>query len=245
MNNRYFLFLDESGDHGLDRVDPGFPIFTLCGILFNEQSFTELDKRFRQIKTAFWKNENVIFHSRNIRKCDREFAILLDYEIKSSFYKMLNQSIIDADFKIISVSVNKNEYKKRFGSASNLYSICLTLIAERCIFCLESFNNDHASVVFVAEKRGNKEDKELLRYFNIVLDQGTYYVKPKKFLAYNTKLTFRAKSTNNNGMQLSDLIAYPIARYFMNPEVPNPAFEIFSDKFYSFNGRKAGLKILP
>src|SRR5260370_1202780 len=28
------LFLDESGDHSLDKIDPQYPIFVLCGVIF-------------------------------------------------------------------------------------------------------------------------------------------------------------------------------------------------------------------
>ncbi|MEX2589990.1 MAG: DUF3800 domain-containing protein, partial [Chitinophagales bacterium] len=33
---RYYLFLDESGDHGLKNIDSGFPVFVLCGVLISE-----------------------------------------------------------------------------------------------------------------------------------------------------------------------------------------------------------------
>jgi len=34
--NKYYFFLDETGDHGLTYVDPDFPLFLLCGSLFSE-----------------------------------------------------------------------------------------------------------------------------------------------------------------------------------------------------------------
>ncbi|KKR97374.1 MAG: hypothetical protein UU48_C0017G0010 [Candidatus Uhrbacteria bacterium GW2011_GWF2_41_16] len=34
--HKYYFFLDETGNHGLTYVDPNFPLFLLCGCLFNE-----------------------------------------------------------------------------------------------------------------------------------------------------------------------------------------------------------------
>jgi len=33
---KYFFFLDETGDHGLDFIDKNFPLFLLCGCLIRE-----------------------------------------------------------------------------------------------------------------------------------------------------------------------------------------------------------------
>jgi hypothetical protein len=31
------LFLDESGDHSLSKIDPQYPLFVLCGVILDEQ----------------------------------------------------------------------------------------------------------------------------------------------------------------------------------------------------------------
>lgn len=33
--SKYYLFIDEYGDHNLAKYDPGFPVFTLRGILLS------------------------------------------------------------------------------------------------------------------------------------------------------------------------------------------------------------------
>lgn len=40
--SKYYLFIDECGDHNLANYDPGFPVFTLCGILVSRQNLNEL-----------------------------------------------------------------------------------------------------------------------------------------------------------------------------------------------------------
>lgn len=74
----YYLFIDESGDHGLAKIDSFFPVFVLCGVLLSDNNYKDLNETFAAIKESSWKDKKVIFHSRDIRKCDKEFKILLD-----------------------------------------------------------------------------------------------------------------------------------------------------------------------
>lgn len=74
----YYLFLDESGNHSLTTIDSDFPIFVLCGILISSEENKTLDLRIRNLKQKFWENKKVILHSRDIRKCDKEFSIFLN-----------------------------------------------------------------------------------------------------------------------------------------------------------------------
>lgn len=42
--SKYYLFIDECGDHNLAKYDPGFPVFTLCGILVSRQNLMRWPK---------------------------------------------------------------------------------------------------------------------------------------------------------------------------------------------------------
>ena len=46
-------------------------------------------------------------------------------------------------------------------------------------------------------------------------------------------------------MQLADLVAYPIARYVIEPNRANPAFEVLKPKIYRTNRGLEGLRIYP
>jgi hypothetical protein len=59
---------------------------------------------------------------------------------------------------------------------------------------------------------------------------------------FKLKIEFRNKKQNINGLQLSDLVAYPIARYAMDKERANPAYEIVKPKIYSQGTKMYGLK---
>jgi hypothetical protein len=56
----YYLFLDESGDHGLTRIDPQFPIFVSCVVLISHSDYEELKSRVSDLKSKFWDDKKVI-----------------------------------------------------------------------------------------------------------------------------------------------------------------------------------------
>lgn len=242
----YYIFLDESGDHGLKNIDPGFPIFVLCGVVMSDEQYQELSDRFNAIKKKFWDDKKVIFHSSDIRKCEKEFKILFDIDLKSKFYKELDKSITESEFSIISSAIKKNNYIKKYGKLkSDVYEIALSFIVERSIFYIDSLDKTISKLYFIMERRGKKEDNRLLSHFNKLLQVGTYYLTPERIESYNLRIEFREKRQNINGLQLADLSAYPIARYVMDKERANPAFEIVKPKIYSKGTKLYGLKIFP
>lgn len=239
------MFLDESGDHGLKKIDENFPIFLLCGILVSEENYKTVREKINKIKLEFWDNNNVIFHSRDIRKCNNEFQILFDLEIKKRFYESVNDLISTNNYKIISSSISKLVFIKKYGKLENdVYEIALSFILERSIFCLDDFK-DCTELEIVIEKRGKKEDLKLAKHIQKLTQIGTYYVTPERIKKLDFKTKFSWKKENINGLQLADLIAYPTARYILNPNGVHLSFDIFKQNFYTKNGKNYGLKKFP
>jgi hypothetical protein len=169
MAVKYRLFLDECGDHGLVVVNPDFPVFVLCGVIMSEEAYLMVDTKIAEIKRAFWGDKKVILHSRDIRKCDREFQVLFDPDIKKSFYEAINHVVGSSHYTIIAAAINKEAHIKQYGKLAS----------------------------------------------------------------------------DVNGLQLSDLIAYPVARHVLDPIRANPAFDVLVGKFYSKGGKRYGLKVFP
>ena len=241
----YYLFLDESGDHGLSNIDPGFPVFVLCGVLFNENEYTSLGNRVIKLKKSIWGDKKVILHSSDIRKCEKEFVLLFNPEIKQNFYSAINDTIRKEDFVIISAGVRKTEYNKKYGkTGEDVYQVSLSYIIERLIFYTDDLPGEKRISIFI-EKRGLKEDALLSKHLQKILSRGTYYVSSERLKALIKGFKFYDKKQDKVGLQIADLIAYPIARYIIDPERANPAFDTFADKFYSKNNKRYGLKIFP
>lgn len=242
----YNLFIDESGDHGLSNLNPDFPIFLLCGIVISSENYERIRIGFNEIKQAIWKSEHVIFHSRDIRKCEKEFKYLFDLDLKARFYEMLDYAISSSEYNIIASAIQKEKYIRLYGRLSDdVYEISLSFIIERAIFYLDGLKQEDLSLDIIIEKRGFREDKKLQEHFQRILSRGTGYIKPERLEKYNFTISFKNKKENINGLQLADLIAYPIARHILEPDRINPSFEVFKDKFYGRSGKRYGLKIFP
>jgi hypothetical protein len=241
---KYHLFIDECGDHGLANVDPGFPVFVLCGVIFSEQDYEVFRQRMNDLKKEIWGSIGVIFHSRDIRKCEKEFQILFDLEKKKLFYEKINDIVAESNYTIISAVIQKEKFIQKYGRLGNVYSISLSFILERSIFFLDK-RPKPVELEINVEKRGKNEDTDLLRHYNEVYDRGTGYVRPERIHAYKTRLKFTSKKDNINGLQLADLVAYPIARHLIEPDRVNPAFDLLSRKLYEEGGARYGLKVFP
>jgi len=247
MKQDYFLFLDESGDHGLNKIDPTFPAFILCGVMMSQTEYDLLNVGFDAIKNKFWNSGNVIFHSRDIRKWQKEFSILIDPTTRQEFYQALETNVNQANYAIIASAIRKASFIKKYGVLSDVYAVSLSFVIERAIFYLDG-KPDVAGLNIVIEKRGKKEDAQLLRYFNKLYDSGTSFVNSVRIKSIVKSFDFKDKKDNENGLQLSDLTAYPIATHIIDPQRANPAFDLLERKFYSSrsgNYQGYGLKIFP
>lgn len=248
MNN-YFLFLDESGHHGLKTVNQEFPIFLLCGCLIDQKYFrSEFTKNFNNLKLKYFGNRDIIFHSRDIRKWQGSFKVLGDIKLRSKFYEDLDSFISNSNFKIIASAILKNELIKSYGPrSSDPYDLSLTFILERTVFLTDTFHCNKVEVV--AEARGRKEDSNLHNQHQIILSNGTSFVSNERFKKRITDITFVNKSENNLGTQLCDLVAYPLATKIIYPDRENLAFRVIEPKIYKqfpdgdYLGY--GLKIFP
>jgi len=224
------------------------PIFLLCGCLFDHNELKNIEKDIDLFKQKFFKTTNVILHSREVRKCEGAFQILFDLDLKGKFYKNLNSIIKNSKFKIIGVGINKEEYIKRYGkSARDPYSLSLSFIIERLIFCMDELDKS-AEIEIKAERRGKKEDQKLLSQFNSTLDLGTYYISSNILKRKIKKFEFNFKKDNIVGLQVADLCAYPLARHLLNSEEPYIPFMIIEEKIYcnkegEYDGW--GLKLFP
>lgn len=245
LSLKYYLFLDESGDHGLKKIDENFPIFLLCGILISENDYDLIRKEINQIKQKFWKNINLILHSRDIRKCNNEFQILFDLNIKEQFYNSINSLISRDNYTILASSINKKAFIRKYGKLENdVYEIALSFVLERTVFCLDELENvDELEIII--EKRGKKEDLKLAKHLQKITQVGTYFVKPERIQKLGFKTKFSWKKENINGLQLADLIAYPTARYLLNPTGVHLSYDKFKHNFYRKNNKVYGLKEFP
>ena len=245
MANNYVLYLDECGDQNLSSFDPQFPIFTLCGVVVSEEQDNLLADRINSLKMDIWNNTNIILHSRDIRKCQNGFEVLFDLEVKKRFLESVNAILGDDIYIIICCAILKEPYIRQYGKLNDVYGLSLSYIMERVVFYLDSVGKDNIELRTVIERRGKKEDKSLLNYYNQLLDRGTYWVNGERMRKYFKRFDMRWKSENIVGLQVADLVAYPITRHVLNPNGVNLAYDILKKNIYQVDGKMYGMKIFP
>ena len=81
--------------------------------------------------------------------------------------------------------------------------------------------------------------------FYQLLDRGTYWVDSNRMKKVFKKFDMRWKSENIVGLQIADLIAYPVTRYVLNPNGVNLAFDVLKKNIFQLKGKVYGMKIFP
>jgi len=239
------MFIDECGDQNLAAFDQTFPIFTLCGVLMSHSQLCDMETKITALKKKYWGDKVVILHSHDIRKCNKEFKILFDLDVKKQFYNDLDAILGQKDaYTAVTCSILKDPYIRQFGKFNDIYGQSLSFLIERSIFFLDDVSED-ADLHIMAEMRGRQQDKNLLNYYNKLRDVGTHWVTPERLQSHIRKFNFLSKKQNVTGLQLADLIAYPIAQYLLNPDRVNVAYDIVKDNIYVSDGKKLGLKAIP
>lgn len=245
MPNKYYLFLDECGDQNLSSFDPSFPIFTLCGVIMSQEQLEIITEKVNALKREFWGDRKIILHSRDIRKCQNGFEIFFDLGVKQRFYEQINEILKENVYVIVCCSILKEPYIRQYGRLNDVYGQSLSYIMERTVFYLDSLATNNIHLTTIVECRGKKEDKALLDYYNKVSDRGTYWVTSARIKNYFKEFEMRRKSENLIGLQLADLVAYPITRHVLDEDAVNLAFDVIKDNIYQKDGKLYGMKVFP
>lgn len=244
----HMMFLDESGDHSLKKIDSQYPVFCLTGVIADEGKYTNLiDPYLDNIKLRYWENTDIIFHSRDIRKCEPPFDNLLNPNTRKAFYADLDEYVQTIPVTVLASVILKTQLVDLYVDPSNPYEISMLFLMERFLYFLEEINDTGYITV---EARDPKSNRDLFEEYSRILANGSsnsYFIHPSRFQSRITKIEFVTKKQNENGHQLADLFAYPIATSVLHPKKENLAFDTIKPKFREKNGRIKGygLKIFP
>ena len=240
----YLVFVDESGDHNLARIDPQFPVFVLLFAIVRKDDYVEkICPELQRFKFDFWGHDEVVLHEHEIRKPFGDFLFLLQKPLRENFLAALTEQMTNLAATVVATVIDKPSYVARYHEPANPYDYAMETGLERVHRHLESLGQGNATTAIIVEKRGRKEDDELELAFRRVCDGANALHVPFPF-----ELVMIPKSSNSAGLQLTDLMARPVALHHLRPEQPNRAFEIIETKFRRSPAGKIdgwGLKLLP
>lgn len=242
--SRFIAFFDECGDHSLVKINPELPVFVLCTLIVERTAYAQtIVPALATLKLRYFAHEGINLHSRDIRKSDGPFSILLNAQVRGRFLADLSAMMAALPFTLFATVIHKHAYKARYGDgARNPYDVALEYSFERVLHFMEA--NGETALPVIAEARGRNEDNALQASFHRLMTEGTYYNKAERFQKLTCPISFRRKHDNIAGIQLADLCAYPVARRALRPETENRAFEVIAPKIYRA-GKVSGLKEYP
>lgn len=230
----YVVYVDESGDHSLATIDPGYPVFVLALCIFHKRHYSEkIIPAVEKLKFNYFGHDSVVLHEHEIRKQKGSFVFLSQQAVRAEFMAQLT-SIMDAsNFILIACVVDKMRLPKNEGAASNPYHIALGICLEALRAFLGEKQQDQLKTHVVVECRGKKEDAELELEFRRICDGNNPAGVSLPF-----EVVFADKKTNLAGLQLADLVARPIGIHHLRPAQANQAFDLLKQKFYCAGGRQ-------
>lgn len=242
--SEFIVYADESGDHGLDSINPQNPVFVLAFCIFLKQDYiSRVVPVIQEVKFDYWGHDAIILRSYDIRRQRGEFSIFTNKDLRNEFLERLNRTIAAMPFTLIASVIDKNKHRKQYAHPIDPYSISLAFCMERLQMFLGERNQTHRTTHILVECRGDNEDKKLKQAFNRVR-AGRNYVGEMP----NLSIRFMDKKHNSTGLQIADLVAYPLGRHVINPSQRNRAYEVIEGKLRRSPAGKIagyGLKVFP
>ncbi len=246
--SNFIVYVDESGDHGLQTIDPNYPLFVLAFCVFYKGNYAEkVVPALQKFKFNHFGHDIVVLHETEIRKETGAFRFA-NRQQKNDFLNQLTSIIDTSNFILISCVIDKTRLLQRGSMPDNPYHVALGFCLETLYELLQEKHQDDKQTHVIVECRGKKEDNELELEFRRICAGAN---RMSKVLPFD--IIFANKKTNSAGLQLADLIARPIGLRVLRPEQENRTFNVLSRKFFCSGGRERagegfenwGLKIYP
>jgi len=240
------MFLDESGDHNLEKIDKQYPVFVLAGVIFDNDYYNKTAKEaIRKFKFKNFGTEKIILHTADIYRNKKGFEILKDKKAREKFFDSMFALLNLLDFEIVACGIQKKKHLLRYGIAAvDPYLLSLEFLVERFIFSLDDCKEKG---MIIAESRDKQLDNQLeLAWLNLKI-KGTRFLEPSRITDKITDFKILPKSKNIDGLEIADLIVSPIGRKIMGkPEKDD--FKVVKKKFRRNGSNKImghGLVVFP
>jgi hypothetical protein len=239
----FIIYVDESGDHGLQSLNPGHPIFVLAFCMFRVSSYiAKVVPGMQSIKFKYFGHDMVILHEREIRKSLGSFSSLYDQSRREAFMTDIATIVERVDFEIFACVIDKEKFRNHRKDVENPYSLALAFGLDAITLELMSRNQAGRETFVIFESRGKREDQELESEFRRITEGHSHDDN-------SVSLNFLAvdKKVNSSGLQIADMVARPIGLHVLRPEQKNRALAIILQKIHGAKENETplqGLKVI-
>lgn len=238
------VYLDESGDHSMDNVDPASPVFCLALALFTVDDYVQrAQPAVTDLKMKYFGHDGVVLRSYDIRKNQGPFQILQNKSVLKDFMADMNDLMGSDFYELIAVAIRKDRHAAKYHNPAHPYDFAMEMALERLIDWAEV--KQLTEVRVIAEGRGAREDAALEAEFWRVISNGTSFRSRVRFRAVDFRFHCVTKATNLPGHQLADLAAYAVARHTRDPVKMYPPFQVVHPRLFKKNSQVLGYKVFP
>lgn len=247
--SNFIVYVDESGDHGMQTIDGKYPVFVLAFCIFHKKHYTrKVVAAVEDLKFKHFGHDHIVLHERDIRKETGDFKTFQTKAEKHQFISELTDVIQESNFILVSCIIDKEGLRAKAALPDNPYHLALGFCVETLYEFLCEKGQQQLTTHVVVERRGVQEDDDLELEFRRMCDGENKWRIQLPF-----EIVFADKRVNSSGLQLADLVARPIGMSFVRQGQENRAFEVLKEKFYCSGGRAnvgvgyqdMGLKIYP
>jgi len=240
------LFIDESGDHNLEKIDSQYPVFVLAGVIFDNDYYNKTAKeKIKKFKIKIFGTDKIILHTADISRNKNGFESLADKKVRDIFFKELYSMIESLRFEIVATGIQKKKHLLRYGIAAvDPYLLSLEFLVERFIFSLDDCKEKG---VIIAESRGTQLDNQLQLAWLDLKIKGTRFLSPTRISEKITDFKILPKSQAVGGLEIADFVVSPIGRKIMGKPIKDD-FKVIKKKFRRDGSNKImghGLVVFP
>lgn len=247
------LFIDETGDHSLSKIDDSYPIFVLSGVITEDTYHDgELTNLLDAFKMRHFETTDIVLHSKEMTHPQSAKSSLymkfMDAEFRRKFYKDFEHMLDRLDITLVACAIMKSKHFAKYGlEAKDPYLLSFDNLINRLVFDLDG---EHKGNI-VAESRNSVLDNQLEIAYLTTRVEGTNKVQAAEIkLKLSSSIAFKQKSDNIAGLQIADMVASPLARHFLGkPERAGHqlSYESVFNKVRNHNGRweNVGITIFP
>lgn len=210
---RYRLYVDESGDHVCKRMDDErHRYLCLLGCWLRGdvyQAFHTRLETFKQKHVPHSPDEPVILHREDIINRRGPFRRLRDDSVRKAFDDDLVSLVEQTPFTVVAVVIDKATLRTKYPAPAHPYHLAMGFMLQR--YC-GYLNHVSRRGDVMAESRGGSEDRRLKESYAFTYERGAWMREARFFQQALTsrELKVKLKSANIAGLQLADILAHPV-----------------------------------
>lgn len=210
-----FVYIDESGNTGLNLKDPQQPVFLLTALILPELKWFPLEKKFFHIVRKYFNDKlpsSFQVQAKDL-KGGRGIFKILDFTKQLAFRDEMLQLLLDSEIDIIYRRIIKNKFatfcEEQYGPGIkvNPYIMTLPFVCMEVDHYLRQKGSEQLGMLIFDEQKENLDaverslltlrldSKSILKTTNII-ERGFFIDSSKSF-----------------ALQLADLAAYYIRKY--------------------------------